>query len=308
MKMGLFRYPTTGLVGQRACARLSFPGRARASALACALLCAWVAVHTPLRAHSVDPSKFPAMIELLTEELARSPETDLFIQRGEIFVHQKEWQKAEADFAAAARLDPRRIVIHLLRGRTLLEAGQAEKARPLLDVYLEQKSSQPEPWFLRGEIFAAMGRSDLARADYAEGFRRASTPSVEQLLEWRRLLAALPDTDPGEVLSVFEPALAQLGFAPVLVDFAIELELARKNHDGALARIDAALPQRRWQAPLLALRGDVLAKVGRRDEAVASYRATLEAIEKLPERHRTSGDLPKLTREARDAIAHLSVH
>jgi predicted Zn-dependent protease len=270
--------------------------------------CAWLAVHTALHAHSLDPKLFPAMIEALTAELVKSPETDLFIQRGEIFVHQKEWKKAEADFAAAAKLDPQRIVINLLRGRALLEAGDPGRARPLLDRYLEQKSSQPEPWFLRGQISAAMGRGDLARADYAEGFRRASEPGVEQLTEWRRLLAALPDTKPAEVLAILDPAISHLHFAPVLVDFAIELEMARGNYDAALARIDAALPQRRWQGPLLALRGDVLARAGQRPAAVSAYRAALEAIEKLPERNRTVADVQKLARETNAALTRLAAN
>lgn len=273
-----------------------------------AAACAWLAVHTGLRAHSVDPKLFPAMIEALTAELARSPETDLYIQRGEIFVHQKEWKKADADFAAAAKLDPQRLVINLLRGRTLLEAGKPDQARPLLDRYLERKSSQPEPWFLRGQISAAMGRSDLARADYAEGFRRASDPSVEQLMEWRRLLAALPDTRPAEVLAILDPAIPHLRFAPVLVDFAIELEMARKNYDAALARIDTALKQRHWQAPLLARRGDVLARAGQHPAAVSAYRAVLEAIEKLPEGNRTVADVQKLARETNAALTRLAAN
>ena len=271
-----------------------------------AAVCAALAAHLSLHAHSTDPALFPAMIEALTEELAKSPETDLFIQRGEIFGHRKEWKKADADFAAAAKLDPQRLVINLLRGRALLEGGEPEKARPLLDRYLEQKASQPDVWFLRGQVLAAMGRSDLARADYAEGFRRAEEPSVEQLLEWRRLLAALPDTDPADVLAILDLAIARLGPAQVLVDYAIEREVARKNYEAALARIDRALAQRRWQGPLLALRGDVLAKTGQHPAAVSAYRDVLAAIEKLPERNRTVADVQKLASDARDAIARLS--
>jgi tetratricopeptide (TPR) repeat protein len=266
-----------------------------------------LAAHPILRAHSIDPALYPSMIQTFTEELAKSPEPDLYIERGQIFGHLKEWKKADADFAAAARLDPQRIVLNLLRGRALLEGGEPHNARPLLDRYLEQKSSQPEPWFLRGQILAAMGKTALARADYLEGFRRAPEAKLEQVLEWSRLFAALPGVDLAEVLSILDAAVARLGaFAP-LVEYAINLEIGRQNYEAALARIDRALPQSRWQAPLLALRGDVLARTGQRPGAASAYRAALAAIEKLPERNRMIADVQKLARDTRDAIARLSL-
>ena len=284
--------------------KTSFFPKTRAVLLAAAIACG--VAPAALQAHSMDPALFPSMIEALTAELAKSPEPDLFIQRGELHAHRKEWKKADADFAAAAGLDPQRLVINLLRGRALLEGGEPGKARPFLDRYLEQKASQPEPWFLRGQIFAALGRTEQARADYAEGFRRASEPGLEQLLAWRRLLAALPDTDPAAVLAILDAAIAQLGPAPVLVDFAIEREIARKNYEGALARIERAVAHRRWPGPLLALRGDILEKAGQRRAAASAYHEVLAAIEKLPERNRDLPDVQTLAGSARDAIARLS--
>ena len=273
-----------------------------------AAVCAALAANPSLDAHSVDPALFPAMIQSLTEELAKSPEPDLFIQRGEIFGHRKEWKKADADFAAAGRLDPQRLVINLLRARALLEGGEPEKARPLLDRYLERKSSQPEVWVLRGQVLAAMGQSDLARADYAEGFRRAPEASVEQILEWSRLLAALPGGNLAEVLSILDGAAARLGPLPPLIDYAITLEIAGQNYDAALARIDRARSQSRWQGALLVRRGDLLAITGRGADAVTAYKAALAAIESLPERNRARPEVQKLAQAARAALAKLIPH
>jgi predicted Zn-dependent protease len=261
-----------------------------------------------LRAHSNDPALFPAMIQAFTEEIAKAPETDLFIQRGEIYMHTRAWAKAEADFAIAAHRDPQRLSIRFLWARALLESGQPAKALPLVEYYLEQKPSQAEAWFMRGEIKVALGKPDLARADYAEGFQRAPEATAEQILYWTRLLAALPQCEPVEVLGILDDALARLGPAPALIDYATDLEVGRKNYDGALARIDRALRQGGFPGVLLARRGDVLLKSGQGSAAVAAYRAALEAVEKLPENNRTISDMQKLAREARAAIDRLSAN
>jgi tetratricopeptide (TPR) repeat protein len=265
-----------------------------------------LASNVALNAHSTDPALFPTMIQAFTEELAKAPETDLFIQRGELYMHCREWAKAEADFAAAAQLDPQRLSIGFQRARALLEGGEPARARPFIEHYLGQKPSQAEAWFMRGEIMAALGKTDLARADYAEGFRRAPEASAEQILQWTRLFAALPECDAGEVLSVLDDALARLGPMPALLDYAIGLEVGRKNYDAALARIDRGMMHSRFQGNLLVRRGDVLAKSGRRADAMASYRAALAAIEELPERNRAVADVQKLASDARNAIERLS--
>jgi tetratricopeptide (TPR) repeat protein len=128
-----------------------------------------------LHAHGDDQ----VVIEALTEELAKAPEPDLFIRRGELYRHQQQWEKADADFIAAAKLDPTLTLVEFFRARTLLEAGIPEKALPLADRYTDRVPDEPEGRFLRGDILAALGRHDAGAVEYAEGIRRAPTPRPE---------------------------------------------------------------------------------------------------------------------------------
>jgi hypothetical protein len=56
----------------------------------------------------------------------------------------------------------------------------------------------------------------------------------------------------------------------------------------------------------LVRKGGVLVKSGRANEAVASYRAALSAIDELPERYRDTVPVEKLARDARAALSRLS--
>lgn len=261
-----------------------------------------------LCAHGDDQAMIRQIMEAISEELAKAPDADLFIRRGELHRHNQDWAKADVDFVAAAQLAPKRVAIAYLRARTFLDARQPEKAHPLANQYRARAPADPEAWFVHGEVLAALGETRLALADYAEGFRRAAEANADQVERWTRLLSALPQTDAGEILTIVDEALARLGPMPALVDYAIALEVTRQNYDGALARIEQARQKGRWAGTLLARRGDVLVQAGRRAEAVASYRAALEAIEKLSERNRTTALVQKVAREARDAIERLGTH
>ena len=261
-----------------------------------------------LEAHGDDKAMVQAIIQALTDELAKAPETDLFIRRGELYRPGQEWVKADEDFASAAKLDPKRVMIGFLRARTLLDSGAAVKARPFAERYLSDMPDEPEAWFLRGEIMAAIGKPESAAVDYAEGFRRGPMANSEQLLRWAKLLASLPASDSGRVLAVLDEGIVRLGPVVLLVDYAIDLEVTRKNYDAALTRIASALQKATRQETWLVRQGDVLVKSGRRSEAVTSYRAALAAIERLSERNRAITEVEKLARDARDALNQLSAN
>ncbi len=246
------------------------------------------------------------LIEALTEELAKKPDADLFIRRGELFRHLQEWSKAEADFLAAARLEPTLALVDFFRARAWLEAGAPERARPLIDRYLAKIPGEAEAWFLRGEISVALEKFDAAAADYAAGIQRAASPRPEHFLRRARLLAMNPATDRVVVLAALDEGIARLGPVVALVDFALTLELERKDYAAALLRVAVAMEKAPRRETWLVRRGDILVQCGRAGEAVASYRAALVAIEELPPRYRETVPIEKLARDARTSLGRLA--
>ena len=246
------------------------------------------------------------LIDALTEELAKAPEADLFIRRGELFRHHQEWAKAEADFIAAARLEPKLAVVDFFRAHTLLESGAPEKALPLVERYVADAPDEAEGRFLRGDVLAALGKHDAGALEYAEGIRRARSPRPEHYLRRVKFLASAPDSDPARVLAALDEGIARVGPVISLVDYAIAIELERKNYDRALERIATAMEHTPRRETWLVRQGDVLVKCGRVSEAIGSYRAALTAIEALPPRYRETVPVEKLARDARTSLSRLS--
>lgn len=246
------------------------------------------------------------LIEALTAELAKTPDADLFIRRGELFRHQQEWAKAEADYAAAERLDPAIAAIDYFRARALLESGAPDKALVAVERFLGRVPGEAEGWFLRGDIQAALNRHADGAADYQEGIRRAPSPRPEHFLRRAKFLASAPHADPARILASLDEGIARIGPVISLVDYAITLELERRNYDAALARIETAMRHAPRRESWLVRRGDILVKSGRTPEAIASYRAALAAIEELPQRFRETVPVEKLARDARASLDQLA--
>jgi predicted Zn-dependent protease len=260
-----------------------------------------VALAPSLRAHGNDQ----LVIDALTEEIAQAPAAELFLRRGELYRHQEQWVKAEADYVSAEKLDPSLTIVSYFLARVHLDAGAPAKAAPIAERYSRSAPAEPEGWFLRAEIAHALGETDAAAAHAAEGIRRSANPRAEHYLRRARILATARPAAPERVLAAIDEGIARLGHALPLVDYAVTLETEAGRYDQALARIDAAmenLPRReRW----LARRGDILAKTGRITEAISAYRAALEAIAALPERFRATVPMEKLATDARLALARL---
>lgn len=255
-----------------------------------------------LRAHGDDQ----ALIEALTEQLRKAPEADLFIRRGELFRHHQQWEKADADYASAAELDPSLTLVDFFRARTQLESGAPDRALPLVERYLAAAPDEPEGRFLRGDILAALGRHDAGALEYAEGIQRAPSPRPEHYLRRARFLAAVPAIDAARVIAALDEGIRRLGPVIALIDYAISLELERRNFDGALERIGLAMSHAPRRERWLARQGEVLANCGRTTEALNAYRAALAAIENLPERYRDTVPMEKLTGDVRAALARLA--
>ena len=256
---------------------------------------------TSARAHGDDQ----LLIDALTEELAKTPEADLYLRRGELFRHHQEWAKADADYVAAAKLEPTLAVVDYLRARALLESGEAERARAFIERYVKAAPSEAEAWFLRGDVRAALGAPEEGALDYAEGLRRAESPRAEHYLRRAKFLAAIP-SNPARVLAALDEGIAKVGPMLSLVDYAIELELDRQDYEGALERIDVAMQHAPRRESWLVRRGDVLVKAGRTKDAAAAYRTALAAIDNLPPRYRETVPMEKLTRDARTALERIS--
>jgi tetratricopeptide (TPR) repeat protein len=248
-----------------------------------------------------------SQIAALTREIAAEPgKAVLYLRRGELHRYCREVTAALADYSRARRLDPALAAVDLGAGRTLLEAKRPAEAKRFLDRFVRARPDDPEGRLELARALVSLRSVNTADDQYARAIALASRPSPDLYFERARLLRAAGRVP--AAIRVLDDGIARLGPLASLEELAVDLELSRKNYDGALARVDRAFPPTRGrQETRLARRGEILAAAGRPVEARETFRQAQRAIESLPPRLRQTRAIQKLEGRVRTSLEGLRV-
>jgi len=105
-------------------------------------------------------------------------------------------------------------------------------------------------------------------------------------IERAQTLAAAGIEFRDEALRGLDEGMEKLGPLITLQLAALDLELAQKRYDRALARLERIAAGSPRKETWLARRGEIMEQAGRKTEAHESYAAALAAIETLPPHRR----------------------
>ena len=242
-------------------------------------------------------------IVAVTAKIKKDPmNASLYLQRGELYRHHRDWTRAAADYDRAARLEPDLKVVGLARGKMLFESGRHQRARFTLDRFLSQQPDHYEGVVTRARVLAKLGARSEAARDFTHALARSSVPEPELYLERAHVIAG-DARRVDEAVSGLDEGIKRLGPLVTLELAAIDLELRRHNYDAALARVDVIASQSERKETWLVRRGEILKLAGRQEEARAALTAALAAIESLPPERRQSRTVTALQLRARSAIA-----
>ncbi|MFP5246008.1 MAG: tetratricopeptide repeat protein [Thermoanaerobaculia bacterium] len=232
-------------------------------------------------------------LEALSQRIAKEPaNAELFLQRGELYRLHREWDAARADYDRAAKLDAK-LAVDFARGRMELEAGELTAARRYLDAFLARNPEHAEAHLARARTLVRLKQTAAALADYDAAITHAVHPTPDLYAERAKLQS------PADAVRGLDEGLTRLGPLISLQLQAIDFELAAGRIDAALARLDAILARAPRKEQYLMMRGEILAKARRNEEANAAYRAALQSIEQLPAARRNN----RRTRELVNRIA-----
>ena len=245
-------------------------------------------------------------IAALTREIAADPgNARLYLRRGELHRLDRELPAALADYSRARRLDPGLAAVDLGAGRAFLGAKRPAEARLSLDRYVRSRPGDAEGRLELARALVSLHSRSAADVQYARAIALAPDPRpdvyferAESLRDAGRLSAAIRALDEG---------IARLGPIASLEELAAEVELARKNYDGALARLDRIFPPPARQETRLARRGEILAAAGRLTEARETFRQAQRSIEALPPRLRQTRAIQRLEGRVRSSLESLRV-
>jgi tetratricopeptide (TPR) repeat protein len=241
-----------------------------------------------------------------TELIAKQPgNADLYLSRGDLYRSSQEWDRAQADYDYAYRLNPKLEVVDFLRGRLFVEANWPVSGKVSLDKFLARQSNHVEALVTRARAFAKLEDRLAASQDYTRAIQLSPTSPVELYLERAQTLAGKGGEYGKEALPGLDEAIQKLGPLVTLELAALEIEVAQKQYDGALSRIDAIAARSPRKETWLARKGDILRQAGRQEEARAAYQAALNAMDSLPPTRRNVPATVDLQKHIREQLKEL---
>lgn len=243
-------------------------------------------------------------IAAVTKEIAAHPDdARLYVKRGELHRFDGQIAAALADYVEASRIDPTLPEADLGRGRALLDANRAARARDPLVRFLHARPDHAEGRLALARCLAKLGRQTESATEYTRAIALFTPPNPDLYVERARILAAAGRT--AEAIRGLDEGIARLGPLVSLQDIAIDLEVQRKNWDGALVRGDRVAASLARRETWLARRGEILAAAGRRREARESFEAAQQSIDALSPRLRQTRAMRDLVEKVRASLADL---
>ena len=241
-------------------------------------------------------------IEAVTAKIRRDPKNaSLYLQRGELHRLHRDWRRATADYDRAARLQPGLTIVDLARGKMLYESHKLQQAKLVLDRFLHEQPNHVEGFITRARVLARMGDRVAAARDFTQALTLAPAPEPELYLERAQVLAE-GERHIEDALRGLDEGIHRLGPIVTLQLLAIDLESRRRNYDAALSRLDSIAAQSERKEMWLVRRGEILRNAGRIEEARATFKAALVAIESLPPDRRQNRSVTALELRARSGL------
>lgn len=243
-------------------------------------------------------------IAYLTAETKKHPSDPLLrFELANLHGEHGDLQLALQNLDRVDALAPGKFLTDLLRGNAWMVAGKFAKAKEALDRQLVSHPECARAWLLRARAEQRMGQDIASLADYREALKRTPSPDPDLVQE---VAGALATHDcQKEAAQVLATGIEKLGKIPSLVLRALDLEIAMKDFDAALRRVEEAQKDAPRPEPWMARRATVLTQAGRIEESRGAWKALAKHLDSLPAQARTSRAMTTLADEARQALAKL---
>jgi tetratricopeptide (TPR) repeat protein len=232
-----------------------------------------------------------------SDPLLRFELANLYGQHGDLELALKDLDRVDA-------LAPGKFLTDLLRGSAFLVAGQFTKAKEAFDRQLVSHPENARAWLFRARAERQLGHDAACLADYREALKRTPSPEPDLVQEVADALAMRGCQL--EAAQVLANGIEKLGRIPSLVLRALDLELALKNFDAALRRVEEAQHDAPRPEPWMARRAAILQQAGRLDESRAAWKTLVVHLASLPDQERSSHAMTTIADEARQALDKLN--
>ena len=222
----------------------------------------------------------------IASELQKAPDAheraELFFARAELYRLHRDWRSAEADYDQAAAYEPNLDAVELARGKMLLESGQMERAKVVLERFLAKHVDEPEALLTHAQALIKLGWGIRAVSYLDRALLRHPQPEPDHYVARADILESLGDRYLARAVRGLDQGIKRLGPIVSLDTRAIELDVKLKRYDRALKRVDRQAEQTIRKDIWLARRAAILDRAGRTRQAQAARLQALERLTALP--------------------------
>ena len=198
------------------------------------------------------------------------------------------FQASLDDLDRVLAVSPDHHQAYYLRGLTHLRGGDLTQAEAALRRYLKSVPHSPTGHTALAETLAEQGRYLAAAGEYTLAIAAQPTPVPDHYLARSNAYRAAGQPYLDLAVEGLDEGMSSIGPLITLQRLAIEIELDRENHAGAIARIDEVLAKAPRKETWLVRKGRILASIGRQTDAVDAFRLARAAMNSLPPRVRSS--------------------
>ena len=217
--------------------------------------------------------------------IAREPENaGLLLRRAELHRLHGDQQRALADVTRAQALGTLASGIDRQLARILMDQSDYHGAYQALTRHLADCPHDGDARSLRATCAQQLGDPATALSDLEAALALLHRPDPDLRCQFADLLHVAGRST--EAIDRLDTAIAQDGAIPAYIDKALQIERACQRFTAVLTRLER-LAKSTGQARWLVERGDLLAELGRTDEARAAYQAAATSMATLPPARRT---------------------
>ncbi|MEL6591504.1 MAG: hypothetical protein AAFQ68_15550 [Bacteroidota bacterium] len=207
----------------------------------------------------------------------------LYLQRGEYYRIDQDFDPAYADFCFAERLDSSlntQVSFHL--AQLFSEHSYPQSAMIYINQHLAAEPQNVRAYIIRAGINKQLGQDSLAVADFEQALGYAKEPRPFHYLEIAQATLRTDSTDYEGARYWIAKGEERLGFNIALRAYAIEIDRIEGDWDAAIAKVDDIISRLPRHEKWLLARAQLLEQANRIPEAITYYQKTIEAIEVLP--------------------------
>ena len=265
-----------------------------------AVFLAWLFVGAECLAHGDLHERIMAASRKIEEEPL---DAQRYARRADLERQHENWPAAMKDYDRARELDPT-IRLDFERGRTLLEAGRAEDALPLLESALRSTPDDLQVLRIHARALSRLGRREEAASEFRSTFTRTPVQDPELVVETAESLVVLGLQE--EAIGVLLEGIAKIGAHPALVLRSLDLAISSRDFDTALQQVEVMRQGAPRPEPWLARRAGILAQAGRIEESRAAWQMLIDHLTALPNLDRGSVSNRQLMEDAQKSLEKLS--